>query len=225
MYNLSSNSLLFLILLLYGKFDSIQSKSHVISKAKPKEKVVLGTHHKTGTSFAFQTLKPLYKYINGNIGILAREEHFGDIATMFHGPKTDKLVGLDWLTNATKTPLAKVLGSKNKDIKFIHFVRDPLEMIISAYLYHLQKPQVEMWWLNSSGFITHLSDTDGMNNNIILKNILKKNQCPHILEDLSWLQVLQCLPQRDGLLVEAHKMIREVRDIWTFVYVDYLLFK
>jgi hypothetical protein len=179
--------------------------SQEVQMRSKKQKMVIAAHHKTGTAVCFQTLRPLYKYVKPEIGILAREENVGDIATLYHGPKSEHIIGLDWLSNASTTPLKKLLSDNS--IKFVHFVRDPVEMIISAYLYHLQKPEIEMWWLTFPGLT---SSTDS------LERMLVDHGCSKS-EVMSWLEILECLPEKEGLIAEAQKMIREV--IYLFCYV------
>jgi hypothetical protein len=76
-------------------------------------------------------------------------------------------------------------------------------MIVSAYLYHLQEPKEEMWWLNSPGLFP-LSES--------VSAALAASTCAHSSDprwSWSWLEVLKCVPESVGIVAEGWKMIKQ----------------
>ena len=82
--------------------------------------------------------------------------------------------------------------------KFIHLIRDPVEMIVSAYLYHLKKPSDEMWWLTAPGLFEPTKSVFAA---------LIRARCKPSSAKWSWLEILECLPQKEGIVAEGWKMI------------------
>ena len=70
-------------------------------------------------------------------------------------------------------------------------------MVISAYLYHIEMPKKELWWLTAPGLVKMSEYT---------ARALLRAECGH---NLSWLQVLRCLPEAQGLTAEAWRMIAQ----------------
>jgi hypothetical protein len=78
-------------------------------------------------------------------------------------------------------------------ILFAHLVRDPLELVISAYLYHHGGPPdwQEVWLYEQHPLSNYAS-------------VLTNSSCDTTGKtEMSWYDVLQCLNQEEGLLAEA----------------------
>jgi hypothetical protein len=105
--------------------------------------VLLLTHHKTGSMLM--------------AGILDAKT----CGTAFHGTTIDKIIhglrtynGICWLRDLILSPHGtpiqnKVLLLKRMHWRIIHMMRDPLEMVVSAYVYHkVASPIAREPWLN-----------------------------------------------------------------------------
>jgi hypothetical protein len=183
--------------------------------------VIIASHHKTGTAFAFSTVHALSKHR------LFRDTHFqfgilgppttdpSSIATFYsNDARVSGTPGIEWLNTASARPLKEVLSNLPKrnrsnaagkptssPMRFVHLVRDPVEMIVSAFLYHLQKPEDEMWWLTAPGLFEPSER--------VIASLAKAGCQPNPRHPWTWLEILECLPPGDGIIAEGWKMIRD----------------
>ena len=58
------------------------------------------------------------------------------------------LPGHEWLRRARRAPIPALLRGASTASRLVHLVRDPFELVVSAYLYHLSAPPEERWWLD-----------------------------------------------------------------------------
>jgi hypothetical protein len=186
--------------------------------------VIIASHHKTGTAFSFSTIANLSRhpsqrrshFIFGIIGPAGNVS--ADIATLFAGGGTlaRGLPSVTWLENANSIPLSKAFPASTLSAaannqgwsegapgvprtRFVHLVRDPVEMVVSAYLYHLQLPKEEMWWLNAPGLFQLRPR---------VARALAQGSCLGSDAGWSWLEVLQCLSAAEGVVAEGWRMIK-----------------
>ena len=186
-----------------------------------QDSVIIGSHHKTGTVFAFSTFHALSKHELfrgfslqiGMIGPKLATNKSGIASFYFNNNAHMKgIPGDAWLKTATVVPLKDALMNNPSRYhrrpaqenttpinRFIHLIRDPVEMVVSAYLYHLQKPENEMWWLDYPGLFRPSDQVFAA---------LYRAACPHgDGKPWSWLEILECLPPADGIVAEGWKMI------------------
>jgi len=177
-----------------------QSTIEVPSQQGSRNSVIIASHHKTGTVFAFSTFYALSKHelfreFSIQVGMVGppKTTNTSSIASFYFNNAHKKGIPGDvWLKTATLVPLLDMFerapdshhGRPTK--QFIHLVRDPVEMVVSAYLYHLQRPEDEMWWLSAAGLFKP-SDQ--------VATALRRAGCSQVsAKGWSWLEILDCLP-------------------------------
>jgi hypothetical protein len=123
---------------------------------------------------------------------------------------------------------ATLLGKKDPTVRFVHFVRDPLDMVLSAYLYHAQEdsPVLEKW-LHVKGF-----DPCGINARTLFDKFAKVigtnygdymhvvdliantiQECHDLVprnesfKTLTYYSMLRALSKEDGVVLEAARSI------------------
>ena len=192
----------------------VYAHSYPLSSRSPKNStlqsfVIVATHHKSGTAFAFTTLHALsqkvpYQFEFGVLGPELPGQHREPPATLYTNRYKGKgTPAEEWMRTAIARPLADVLNLyEHRDAnRFVHLVRNPIEMIVSAYLYHLRKPKGEMWWLEAPGLFPPSKH---------VRSALVEARCPHSNDPeymWSWLEILECLPAESGIVAEGWKMI------------------
>ena len=121
--------------------------------AAPRPRVIIAPHHKTGTSFSFTTLRvlpelfPDVDFLFGMVDAAAAGDAPADF--LYHvGLDGAGLPGHEWLRRARRAPIPALLRGASTASRLVHLVRDPFELVVSAYLYHLSAPPEERWWLD-----------------------------------------------------------------------------
>jgi hypothetical protein len=189
-------------------FPDRHSRKAVVTNDFGRSLILIGSHHKSGTGFVFSVVTQLIGQLDLKksallFGIFGPSRNVTDIATFYSNENDTDLPDEDWINTASNNPLSSLLVRGSKRSRFIHLVRDPVEMVVSAYLYHLQEPEEEMWWLTSPGLVD-LSPR--------VRSALSASNCPHS-NDLgwkwTWLEVLRCLPLSEGIVAEGWKMIEQ----------------
>lgn len=113
--------------------------------------ILVGTHHKTGTVLLQHLLKDSCK-------ILGWVCSFNDVPRKCNGPEMAKAAGLDLCMQQHGVRFKLATGAPNR---FVHAIRDPLEVVLSGYSYHLKT--TERWALrsdkryNGSSYREHLN--------------------------------------------------------------------
>lgn len=171
---------------------------------KNRPLLIVGTHHKTGTALMALVLREafsVHKSLTGGkssgvmMGFFGNAERPGAPYAFYY---CDQLYADTWnKTDSTSTEhLPKLVDNHqffNGHYKFVHLVRDPVELVISAYLYHHGGPPdwQEVW----------LYEKHPLSN---YKTVMTNSSCdPKGRTEMSWFDVLRCLNQKEGLLAEA----------------------
>ena len=144
-----------------------------------------------------------------------------DIAVLVHHRsclKTETM-GLAWFREAKTTPLARLLGSRTL---LIHHVRRPLDIVVSAYLYHLSLPAPEEWWLTMPGRVGTLGPAAkqavarGLQRRTA--QVVDGNCSLGRMGGMSWIDVLRCVDVQSGLIAEG--LVQMQTTIQTMVNVS-----
>ena len=168
-----------------------------------KPLLIVGTHHKTGTALMALVLREAFAVHKGLTGKSSgvMMGYFGNAETAgapFAFYYCDHLYADTWNKTDSSSPdhLPKLVDNHQffkGHYKFAHLVRDPLELVISAYLYHHGgPPDWQEVWLYEQHPISNY------------QTVLQNSSCDYSTKtEMSWYDVLQCLNQREGLLAEA----------------------
>jgi len=171
---------------------------------KEKPLLIVGTHHKTGTALMALVLREAFSVhmtLTGgkNSGVMMG--YFGNAETP-EAPYAfyycDHLYADTWNKTDSSSPdhLPKLVDNHQffkGHYKFVHLVRDPVELVISAYLYHHGgPPDWQEVWLYEKHLLSNY------------ETVLRNSSCdPAGRTEISWFDVLRCLNQKEGLLAEA----------------------
>jgi hypothetical protein len=93
------------------------------------------------------------------------------------------------------------------DTQVVHFVRDPLDWVLSAYLYHSQRPipRPERRWITRSQGTDACNVTRGSSSLLSMAGLLQISTCCRSLTDASigLAEQLSRLSEKDGVRLEA----------------------
>lgn len=171
---------------------------------KEKPLLIVGTHHKTGTALMALVLREafsVHKKMTGGKPSGVMMGYFGNPETMdapFAFYYCDHLYSDTWnkTDSSSSDHLPKLVDNHQffkGHYKFVHLVRDPMELVISAYLYHHAGPPdwQEVWLYEQHPLSSY-------------QTILNNSSCdPGTRLTMSWFDLLRCLNQKEGLMAEA----------------------
>ena len=206
------------------------------------EGVLLLAHHKTGTALMMQLSRVLALSLPNATGcscglVAPLQPGNGTVRVLYlpcsaekkNDPKRrvdrqeKERQAVEWLLAATDTGLHSLLfppasASPPTKLHVVHFVRPPLDLVTSAYLYHASEPDGEMWWLAKPNLIQppaqllpslYAADRDPGGRarreaQLQANGWRVPSSCdPAAGAGLSWVDMLHCLNTTDGLRAEG----------------------
>lgn len=191
------------------------------SDVRPLYYPILASHHKTGTVMLNNMEWELSRALNcTSLPPVEWSDSFGPNVAVWRGQTKAPCFELFWHWGGG-VPGAKELPRGFTESRVLHFVRSPMSMVASAYLYHKNKTLCDEFW-NNEPLKSVCSQLDGYDN-MALGPVCKLLGSPKhrskfyflhwISDEHSYTQALQRLPLKYGIFLELLRSERELSNM------------